>query len=177
MSNRRVGWDSKKQTWYCCSPTKDGVGNCTKPTGEEFVAPSPSELSTGYPVSTGHVQASTAPETKVLPTQNSSTLDGSPSRTTVSEIQPKSSTVAQRATPSSYGGTSDQAGSGQKHDDSLAIGLSVGIGLPGTLGSIAGAWFTWLAIRKKRAKNRDDAPEKPTNNQDNTDTATSTVNP
>ena len=45
-------------------------------------------------------------------------------------------------------------GGGSSRSDRNTIGVGVGIGLPGTIGSIAGAYFAYLAVKRRRmAKN------------------------
>lgn len=45
-------------------------------------------------------------------------------------------------------------GGGLNQGDKLALGLGIGIGIPGTLATIAGAYYTYKAYKKKEAKEK-----------------------
>ena len=148
-----VTYDGENRIWRCCSTNKDGSSNCSDPTEETFSAPPPSELSTIYPTphttsSSSSSLALSAPSSSFSSSSlPSSSLHSSESKTsTGSATQRASNTLASTPTTPTAKPTSDGEGGGGLHTgDKIALG----IGVPGTIATIAGAYFAYAALKKR----------------------------
>lgn len=159
MNQLDVTFDTQDELWRCCSTNSDGTSNCSHPTDETFSAPPPNSLSTIYPITSS--SSSSSPPSISSSSSTSSSLaqaaaDSSTTSATATIILPTSTAQSPTtmALPTESVGNNGNNTRGQGLDTSvkLAIILATVIGLPGTIGTIVGAWFAYLAARKRRVR-------------------------
>lgn len=147
-----ITYNSQEQLWYCCSTNSDGSANCSNPTSENFSGPSPIDLSTIYPEPTSSSPSSTSPGISVSPSAQSTFTSATFSSTTIASLS-SSTTSDSQVLPSSSGAANGNVGSGLDVNDKVTTGLTIGVGLPGTIAGIAGAYFGYAAVKRRRGGN------------------------
>ena len=136
-------YNSQERLWYCCSTNADGTANCSDPTKETFSGPPPNELSTIFPSSPSSMISSTSSDINVSASSTQSISQSTSYSSTSTTNDPVTS-------PSSSQTVASSGGSGSGLSSNGTIGLTVGLGVPSTLAAIAGAYFGYLAIKKKK---------------------------
>ncbi|KAI4223924.1 MAG: hypothetical protein LQ349_007333 [Xanthoria aureola] len=136
-------YDHTARIWRCCGVTK-GKSDCGNPTNETFSAPAPANLSTVYASSTSSLPTSASsafsPTTLVTLAENTSL---SPPRVTPAD--PSKS----HAEEGNQTGTKEARG-GLSTSDKVAIAVSI----PGTLATMVGAYFTYVAYRAREKRKK-----------------------
>ena len=71
------------------------------------------------------------------------------------EGTPTSQITSSFTFPPTSGSQNNGGGGGFSMSDKVALGVGIGVGVPGTLATIVGAVFTYLAVRKRSRKQGD----------------------
>lgn len=153
INEHRIKWNDQDQIWQCCSTNADGQADCEHPTQENFSAPAPSALSTIYAPSLSHrLSSSKSPEAKAssLPAQSTLNSHGFEATNSASPHTTTATSSISASTASSSSAVEKSGGGGSARSDNIQIGIGVGLGVPSAVGTIAGAYFAYLAIRRRR---------------------------
>ncbi|KAL8683839.1 MAG: hypothetical protein Q9186_000182 [Xanthomendoza sp. 1 TL-2023] len=157
-----ISYDYRAQIWRCCGNTADGVSDCDHPTAESFSAPAPTDLSTIYSsvvaTETKKESLSTSTASFSMPFYDSTTVKWV-SKTAIKSSLSSPPTMTP-ATPAAGEETSGPSSDGKTHLNDGEGGLTPGdkialvIGIPGTLATIAAAYYTYATFRHKRRQSK-----------------------
>ncbi|KAI4250089.1 MAG: hypothetical protein L6R40_000261 [Gallowayella cf. fulva] len=158
-----ITYDYRQQVWRCCGNTKDGVSDCEHPTAETFSAPAPVNLSRIYTLSAAEEKlesssilsnASSISSSILALTQHSS--EASTPAPTSNSIKPILSTFT--ASPTSQPQPAEANGSTIASNTRAELGngnnIALIVGIPGTLATIVGAYYTYATFMNKKKKEK-----------------------